>query len=144
MPTSKLINYTTREFMSDNELELYAKKQDEIFTPKVIEEFKKAGMLRRVLTRIWNKEGVARVGILFEYKDEKAFVACQTLLDKYHAPQVKTFVNKVVGSRGIVLHEFTSEDFNWTQKTFISHLAISLYLRFGFATNGVVYYNFGI
>jgi dTDP-D-glucose 4,6-dehydratase len=57
MPTSKLINYTTREFMSENELELYAKKQDEIFTPKVIEEFKKAGMLRRVLTRIWNKEG---------------------------------------------------------------------------------------
>ena len=114
MPTSKLINYTTREFMSENELELYAKKQDEIFTPKVIEEFKKAGMLRRVLTRIWNKEGVARVGILFEYRDEKAFVACQTLLDKYHAPQVKTFVNKVVGSRGIVLHEFTSEDFYWT------------------------------
>ena len=112
MPTSKLINYTTREFMSDNELELYAKKQDEIFTPDVIEKFKKAGMLRRVLTRIWNKEGVARVGILFEYRDEKAFVACQTLLDKYHAPQVKTFVNKVVGSRGIVLHEFTSEDFN--------------------------------
>ena len=24
----------------------------------------------------------------------------------------KSFVNKVVGSRGIVLHEFTSEDFN--------------------------------
>ena len=58
-------------------------------------------MLRRVLTRIWNKEGVARVGILFEYKDEKSFVACQTLLDKYHAPKVKTFVNKVVGSRGL-------------------------------------------
>ena len=30
MPTSKLIKYTTREFMSDNELELYAKKQDKI------------------------------------------------------------------------------------------------------------------
>ena len=111
MTSSKLINYTTREFMSENELELYATKQDEIFTPKVIDEFKKAGMLRRVLTRIWNKEGVARVGILFEYRDEKAFVACQTLLDKYHAPKVKTFVNKVVGSRGIVLHEFTSDDF---------------------------------
>ena len=66
MTSSKLINYTTREFMSENELELYATKQDEIFTPKVIDEFKKAGMLRRVLTRIWNKEGVARVGILFE------------------------------------------------------------------------------
>ena len=73
MTTSKLINYTTREFMSENELELYVTKQDEIYTPKAIEEFKKAGMLRRVLTRIWNKEGVARVGILFEYKDDKRF-----------------------------------------------------------------------
>ena len=54
MTTSKLINYTTREFVSENELELYAAKQDQIFTPEVIEEFKKAGMLRRVLTRIWN------------------------------------------------------------------------------------------
>jgi hypothetical protein len=41
MTSSKLINYTTREFMSENELELYATKQDEIFTPKVIDEFKK-------------------------------------------------------------------------------------------------------
>ena len=111
MTTSKLINYTTREFVSENELQLYAAKQDEIFTPEVIEEFQKAGLLRRVLTRIWNKEGVARVGILFEYKDEKAFIACQTLLDKYHAPTVKTFVNKVVGSRGIVLHEFFGNEF---------------------------------
>ena len=38
MTSSKLINYTTREFMSENELELYATKQDEIFTPKVIDE----------------------------------------------------------------------------------------------------------
>jgi len=30
MTTSKLINYTTREFMSENELELYATKQDEL------------------------------------------------------------------------------------------------------------------
>ena len=112
MTSTKLINYTTREFMSEHELELYIAKQNAIFTSQVIDEFTKAGMLRRVLTRIWNKEGVARVGILFEYKDEKSFVACQTLLDKYHAPQIKSFVNKVVGSRGIVLHEFTSEDFN--------------------------------
>ncbi len=58
MTTSKLINYTTREFMSDHELEQYITKQNEIFTPKVVEEFTKAGMLRRVLTKLWNKEGV--------------------------------------------------------------------------------------
>ena len=111
MTTSKLINYTTREFMSENELELYATKQDEIFTPKAIEEFKKAGMLRRVLTKLWNKEGVHRVGILFEYRDEKAYVACQSLLEKHYIPMVKTFITKVIGSRGIVIHEFSSEEF---------------------------------
>ena len=107
MPTSKLINYTTREFMSDNELELYAKKQDEIFTPKVIEEFKKAGMLRRVLTRIWNKEGVARVGILFEYRDEKAFVACQKILNGI--PQDEDNPTVTNADRGIVLLTFGDE-----------------------------------
>ena len=110
MTTSKLINYTTREFVSENELELYASKQDDIFTPEVIEEFKKVGMLRRVLTKLWNKEGVHRVGILFEYRDEKAFAACQSLLEKHYIPMVKTFITKVVGSRGIVVHEFSSEE----------------------------------
>ena len=36
MTSSKLINYTTREFMSDHELEQYIVKQNEIFTPKVV------------------------------------------------------------------------------------------------------------
>ena len=111
MTSSKLINYTTREFMSDHELEQYIVKQNEIFTPKVVEEFTKAGMLRRVLTKLWNKEGVHRVGILFEYRDEKAFSECQSLLEKHYIPMVKTFITKVVGSRGIVVHEFDSEEF---------------------------------
>ena len=88
MTSSKLINYTTREFMSDHELEQYIAKQNEIFTLKVI-EFTMAGMLRTILTKLWNKEGVQRVGILFEYRDEKAFAACQSLLEKHYIPMVK-------------------------------------------------------
>ena len=68
-------------------------------------------MLRRVLKRILNKEGVARVSILFECKDEKPFFACKTPWDKYHASKVKTFINKVVGSRGFVLNEYMPDDF---------------------------------
>ena len=107
MTFSKLINYTTREFMSENELELYATKQDEIFSPKVIEEFKKAGMLRRVLTRIWNKEGVARVGILFEYKDEKAFIQCQSLFREAEIEfKKRTGITwKITPNRGIVVND---------------------------------------
>ena len=55
-----LINYTTRDFISKTELELYISKQDNIFTENVITEFKKAGMVRRVVTRIWNREGAFR------------------------------------------------------------------------------------
>ncbi len=104
MTSSKLINYTTREFMSDHELEHYIVKQNEIFTPRVVEELTNARMLRRVLTKLWNKEGVHRVEILFEYRDEKAFAVCQSLLEKYCIPMVKTFITKIVGCRGIVVH----------------------------------------
>ena len=74
MTSSKLVNYTTREFMSDHELEHYIVKQNEIFTPKVVEEFTKAGMLRRVLTKLWNKEGVHRVGIYYSSIEMKKHI----------------------------------------------------------------------
>ena len=72
----------------------------------VISIFKKAGMLRRVVTKIWNREGAFRVGILFEYSGEKAFKDCQKLLEKHYLGHLKDFNTKVVGSRGIVVHEF--------------------------------------
>jgi len=112
MTSSKLINYTTREFLTENELELYVKMQDEIYTPAVIDEFIKSGLLRRALTKVWNKKGASKVAIIFEYKDDQSFVACQRLLEKYHHPKVKNFANKVVGTRGIVLHEFTADEFS--------------------------------
>ena len=41
---------------------------------------------------------------------KKAFAACKSLLEKHYIPMVKTFITKVVGSRGIVVHEFSSEE----------------------------------
>ena len=52
------------------------------------------------------------MGILFEYRDEKAFAACQSLLEKHYIPMVKTFITKVVGSLGVVVHESSSEVLN--------------------------------
>ena len=94
MTSSKLISYTTREFLTENELELYVKMQDEIYTPAVIDEFIKSGLLRRVLTRVWNKKGASKLAIIFEYKDDQSFVACQKLLEKYHHP--KSFLVKEI------------------------------------------------
>ncbi len=106
MSDVNLINYTTRDFISKAELELYISKQDTIFTKDVITEFKNAGMVRRVVTKIWNRDGAFRVGILFEYTGEKAFKDCQKLLEKHYLHHLKDFNTKVVGSRGIVVHEF--------------------------------------
>ena len=44
--------------------------------------------------------------ILFEYTGEKAYKDCQKLLEKYYLHHLKDFNTKVVGSRGIVVHEF--------------------------------------
>ena len=55
-------------------------------------------MLRRVLTRIWNKEGVARVGILFEYKDENAYVKGQKVIEK-HFKENENFFKKITVKR---------------------------------------------
>jgi len=101
-----LINYTTRDFISKAELELFISKQDTFYTKELIAEFKKAGMVRRVVTKIWNREGAFRVGILFEYTGEKAYKDCQKLLEKHILPHFKDFNTKAVGSRGIIVHEF--------------------------------------
>ena len=92
MTASKLINYTTMEFMSDHKVEQYIAKQNPISTPVVGEEFAKVGMLRKILTKMWNEEGVRRVGILSKYRDEKAFATCRSLLEKHYAPMIKTFI----------------------------------------------------
>ena len=73
MSNVSLINYSTREFTTKGEMDSYIRKQDEIFTEEVTKIFIEAGMLRRVVTQIWNKKETFRVGIIFEYKDQTAY-----------------------------------------------------------------------
>ena len=68
-----LIDYNIRDFISKAELELFISKQDTFFTKEVIVEFKKAGMVRRVVTKILNRRGAFRIEVLFQYIGEKAY-----------------------------------------------------------------------
>ncbi len=45
----------------------------------MLPKFKKAGAFRQTVSQIWNKEGVFRLGTMWEYKDEKEFIECQKL-----------------------------------------------------------------
>ena len=68
----KLINFTTQDFMSEKELELASLRWDQV-KESYYSRLKKLGLLRFVSLKIWNKENIARLGFVFEYKDEKAY-----------------------------------------------------------------------
>lgn len=111
MTNTSMINYSTRDFATKEQLELYLLRQEKAFSPEVIKLFTDAGMLRRVVTQIWNTEQSYRVGIIFEYRDQDAYVSCQALLKEHYLPAVEGLTTKVVGSRGVVVHEFVSDKY---------------------------------
>ena len=73
-----LISYTTVDFRTKTEMELALRRWDSN-KEKWLKKFKAAGMVSNINTQIWNKEGTLRLGHLWEYKDEKAFVECQKI-----------------------------------------------------------------
>ena len=75
MTNTTMINYSTRDFATKEQLELYLLRQGKAFTPEVIKLFTDAGMLLRVVTQIWNKEHSFRVGIVFEHREQDAYIA---------------------------------------------------------------------
>ena len=76
MKKSKLINYTTQDFVSEKELELKLFRWNNI-KDKYLPKLKANGILRMVTTKVCNKEGVTRLVHLFEYKDGKVYQKCQ-------------------------------------------------------------------
>ena len=112
MTNVSMINYSTRDFATKEQLELYPLRQEKAFTPEVIKLFTDAGMLRHVVTQISNREQSRRVGIILEYRDQDAQKACQSLPEEHYLPAVEGLTTKIVGSRGIVVHEFVSDNFD--------------------------------
>ena len=104
MPESKLISYITSDFQTKSDMKV-GETEWEIIMNEKFEKFKKAGAIRQTVTQIWNKEGTLRLGHLWEYKDEKAFNACQELFRVAEAEFVKrTGISwRITPTRGIVL-----------------------------------------
>ena len=105
MKKFKLINYTTQDFVSEKELELKLFRQNNVKI-KYLPKLKANGILRMVTTKVWNKEGVSRLGHLFEYEDEKAYQKCQPIFQEIERNEKKDQLIKVFGNRGVVLEEY--------------------------------------
>ena len=73
----------------------------------MLPKFKKAGAIRQTVSQIWNKEGVFRLGTLWEYKDERAFIECQKLFREAEMKFEKKvqIATKDFSNRGIILYD---------------------------------------
>ena len=104
MPDSKLMSYITSDFQSQSDLKVGQMEWEKIMEEK-FQKFKNAGALRQTVSQIWNRKGTFKLGFMWEYKDEKAFNACQKLFRIAEAEFVKkTGISwRITPTRGIVL-----------------------------------------
>ncbi len=102
MKRSKLINYTTQDFVSEKELELKLFRLNKI-KDKYLPKLKANAILRMVTKKVWNKEGVSRLGHLFEYEDDKEYQKCKPIFQKIERNEKEDQLIKVFGNRGVVL-----------------------------------------
>ena len=103
---SVLMSYITSTFQTKSDMRVAEEEWQKIIQ-EMSSRFKSAGALRQTVSQVWNKEGVFMLGNMWEYKDEKAFIACQSLfreaekkLDERTSIVVKNFA-----TRGIILHD---------------------------------------
>ena len=106
MNESKLMSYITSDFASKSDMKVGAEEWQAIIQ-EMLPKFKKAGAIRQTVSQIWNKEGVFRLGNMWEYKEEKAFIACQNLFreaEMKFEQKVKITVRNF-SNRGIILYD---------------------------------------
>ena len=81
---AKLSSYTIVDFPTKAQLNLFLKYVEQRNNDKlVIQEMKDAGLLKRIVSQIWNATNAYRIGITYEYKDEESFTKFQVVLKKF-------------------------------------------------------------
>jgi hypothetical protein len=104
------LNSLFMDFMSEPELELFLKSIDEVWTENLYERLAAAGLIRHVVSKVWNKDQ-HRVSMVFEYDSKEGYETCEKILAKEFGgtrrEELSKFVFKVLNNRGIVLSEFT-------------------------------------
>ena len=100
MIKSKIMSYITQDFQSKSDLIVGGEEWQKVVLD-MQSKFAKAGAIRQTVSQVFNKDGIQRLGNLWEYTDEKAFVDCQLLFreaeqkfnkTKYHRNYFQTEV----------------------------------------------------
>ena len=102
---SKLINFSIADYSSKSDLEHNLFKWNEV-KDKYLSKLEEKGMIRFTILRIWNKDGIFRLGYLFEYEDDKAYQKCQPIFQEIERIEKEDQLIKNFGNRGVVLEEY--------------------------------------
>ena len=106
---AKLSSYTIVDFPTKAQLNLFLKYVEQRNNDKlVIQEMKDAGLLKRIVSQIWNATNAYRIGITYEYKNEESFIKFQKILKEFmDKPETRELLAgaKISSSRGVVLFE---------------------------------------
>ena len=103
------MNCMELDFATKIELEHWiATFEEKVWTKDVMEELSKAGLVRTTAAQVWNKDN-HRITRIFEYENEKAYRACQTIIEKKIMPKAKASYNsKIRNNRGIIFYDYRS------------------------------------
>ena len=103
------MNCMELDFPTKIELEHWiATFEEKVWTNDVMEELSKAGLVRTTAAQVWNKDN-HRITRIFEYENEKAYRACQAIIEKKIMPKAKVSYNsKIRNNRGIIFYDYRS------------------------------------
>jgi hypothetical protein len=103
------LNTLIMDFITEPELELFLKSIHDVWTDDLYKRLSKAGLIRHVVSKVWNKD-FYRVSMVFEYDSKEGYESCQGIIAKefneVRREELSKFVFKVQTNRGVVLSEF--------------------------------------
>ena len=104
--SSSLMSYITSTFQSKSDMRVAEEEWQKIIQ-EMSSRFKSAGAIRQTVSQVWNKEGAFMLANMWEYRDEKAFVACQSLFREAEKKfdERTSIAAKNYATRGIILHD---------------------------------------
>ena len=103
------MNCMEMDFATKVELEHWiATFEERVWTADIMRELSKAGLVRTTVAQVWNKDN-HRVTRVFEYENEKAYKACQLIIEKKIMPKaMKNYNPKMRNNRGIIIYDYRS------------------------------------
>ena len=100
---AKLMSHNQLDFQSKAHMESMIRDiEDQV--RQYSEQMAAVGLVSFTLTQVWNKQGKFRLGSYFAYRDEKAFVDCQKILNGIPQDEENPAIQNA--DRGVVLLNF--------------------------------------